>query len=101
MARGKKASPGDTRVAPNGYHYTRTEKEWRLTHHIVAEMYVIGRPLLPDERVSFKDGDRTNMSIANLIVSKVASKSKAARKAAIETKIEDLQRQLAEIDEEE
>lgn len=61
-------SVGSTRVAPNGYHYTKvidpgcrdadpSEPEapfWRLTHHIKMEEY-LGRRLEQNERVHFVD----------------------------------------------
>ena len=53
MPRGQKAEVGATRVAPNGYHYTKSDEyNWRLTHHIVMEAK-LGRKLLPHYRVLF------------------------------------------------
>lgn len=65
MGRGAQAKDGDTRVAPNGYHYTKQNGKWRLTHHIVAEKK-LGRALRKDERVYFKDKDRDNRHPDNL-----------------------------------
>ncbi len=96
MARGSRSEEGDTRVAANGYHYTRTASQWRLTHHIVIES-VLGRNLRKDERVSFEDGDRTNLSSANLRVRVVKPKTKAAQRAVIASKIDDLKDKLDEL----
>jgi hypothetical protein len=55
MGRGKAAKVGDTRVANNGYHYTKTENGWTLTHWLTAEK-VLGRPIDPlKEQVRFKE----------------------------------------------
>jgi hypothetical protein len=54
MPRGKLSDVGDTRVAGNGYHYTKTEDCWRLTHHLTAEK-ILGRPLKDSESVRFKE----------------------------------------------
>jgi hypothetical protein len=67
MGRGRNAKDGETRTAPNGYHYTKVDGTWRLTHHLVAERK-LGRALKDDERVYFKDKDRDNLSPDNLEV---------------------------------
>lgn len=101
MARGRKSKVGDTRVAANGYHYTRTEEGWVLTHRLVAER-ALGRPLRHDERVRFKDGDRTNYADPdNLEVYTVKKSSIAKRRARIEARIEELKAELAALAEEE
>lgn len=69
MPRGVASKVGDTNIAKNGYHYTRVEDKWKLTHHIIAET-LLGRPLESDETVSFEDGDRTNLTPSNIKVSK-------------------------------
>jgi hypothetical protein len=65
--RGKASSIGDTRVSLNGYHYTRTETGWQLTHRLVAEEK-LGRPLRENERIRFVDNDRTNLDSDNIVV---------------------------------
>lgn len=97
MARGQKSRPGDTRIAPNGYHYTRTKEGWQLTHRIVVERK-LGRGLEPDERVRFKDGNRDNIEATNLEVYKIRQGSLQKRKARIEARIEELQIELKEIE---
>jgi hypothetical protein len=96
MPRGKAAQVSDTRTAPNGYHYTRTTKGWRLTHHIYAEKY-IGRPLREDERVTFKGKDKTDFSEENLEVSIQGRGSLHRRKAQIEARIAELQAELEDV----
>lgn len=88
MPRGVASKDGDTNTSKNGYHYTRTGGKFRLTHHIVAET-MLGRPLAEDETVSFRDGDRTNLTPSNIKVSKkkVSTRGKIA---AIEAKIMEL-----------
>ncbi len=93
MARGKAATIGDTRTAQNGYHYTRTADGWRLTHHIIAEERILGRPLKEDERVVFI-GDRKDLRPDNL---KVIEKGKASirrRIAALEARKAEIQAEL-------
>jgi hypothetical protein len=51
--RGQLSEDGTTRISPNGYHYTKHEGKWRLTHHLTAEK-MLGRPLREEERVHFK-----------------------------------------------
>ena len=98
MTRGQKSEQGDTRVAPNGYHYIRTSTGWELVHRHKCEGK-LGRPLTANERVRFRDGDRNNLSIANLEVYIVKEKSDAARRAYLEAKIEELQAELESLDE--
>lgn len=97
MARGQRSRVGDTRVSANGYHYTNTRDGWVLTHRLVAEQFVVNRKLHFDERVSFKDKDRTNLSPDNLIVTKVGKKSPARRRAQIEARIEEYQARIDEL----
>lgn len=98
MTRGRKSKTGDTRIAPNGYHYTRTASGWELTHRITAEQK-LGRPLAYDERVRYVDGNRSNFDDPdNLAVYKVREASTAKRKARIEARIEELQSQLSELE---
>ena len=97
--RGSKSKVGDTRVSPNGYHYTRTEKGWELTGRLVGAG-VLGRPLEPTERVRYKDGNRLNNGEDNVQVFVVRSTSTAKRRARLEAKLADIQAQLEELDEE-
>lgn len=98
MVRGRKAKVGDTRVAPNGYHYTRTPNGWELTHRIVAEQK-LGRPLRDDERVRFVDGDRSNYEDPdNLDIYEVRKGSAAKRRARLEARKEAIEAELAELE---
>lgn len=99
MARGRKSETGETRTAANGYHYTRTDKGWELTHRLLAGRQ-LGRPLEFDERVRFIDGDRSNYADPdNLSVYKVREASVAKKRARIEARIEELQAQLDDLEE--
>lgn len=88
--RGQKSKQGDTRVAPNGYHYTRTKEGWQLTHRLVAARK-LGRDLESDERVRFVDGDRSNYSDpSNLEVFTVKKGSSEKQRARLNARIEEL-----------
>lgn len=93
--RGQRSTVGDTRIAPNGYHWTRTETGWRMTHHIVAEKEVLGRPLAADEMVQFIRGKEPLAE--NLRVIKKGKSSLRRRAAQLEVRIEELQAELSEV----
>lgn len=99
MPRGQRATEGDTRVAPNGYHYTRTKTEWVLTHRIVAEK-LLGRPLAEGERIRFKDNDRSNLDPNNIQIMKARARTVEAKKARIQARIDELNAQLDGLEEE-
>lgn len=83
------------KVAQNGYSYTKLGKgNWRLTHHLIAEEK-LGRALdSSQERVVFKDRDRTNLDPDNIeVVPK--KQGRPQRIAAIKEKIKVLQEELA------
>lgn len=96
MARGQKSQIGEKRVSPNGYEYTCTQKGWKLTHRLLVEKD-LGRELRPDERVRFRDGDRSNLGIGNLEVYKVKAKTKADQIARLEAKKDEIEAQLEEL----
>jgi hypothetical protein len=96
--RGQRSQPGQTRVAPNGYHYTRTpDRGWQLTGRLIAEKK-LGRLLRPDERVRYKDNDRNNLSPDNILVTVKVPVSGSTKRARLEAKIAELQAQLEELD---
>lgn len=97
MVRGRKSKVGDTRVSKNGYHYTRTKNGWELTHRLVAAKQ-LGRDLTPEERIRFTDGDRTNLDPDNIEVYEVRKQSIEKRKARIQSRIDELQAELNELD---
>lgn len=100
MGRGKTAEVGSTRTAPNGYHYTKVEERgWVLTHWLTLER-VLGRQINSEtEQVRFRDGftkkDYANPKACEVIQKKTSSLRK--RKAVIESRIEELQAELAGI----
>lgn len=93
MPRGNAAPIGATRTSQNGYLYIKEPQGWKLVHQKVAEEN-LGRPLADNERVRFKDGDRTNLDPENIVVYITKEKSRAARIAELEAKIEVLQAEL-------
>jgi hypothetical protein len=100
MPRGQTAKVGETNTAANGYHYTRCQEGWRLTHHLTAEKK-LGRPLREDETVRFIEPkfkrDPTNPD--GIIIQKKGIGSLGARKAQLEVRIEQLQAELQDINE--
>src|SRR4051812_28467979 len=96
MPRGSAAAVGTERVSQNGYRYVKEPQGWKLVHQVVAER-TLGRALLPNERVKFKDGDRTNLDPDNILVYTSRERSKASRIAELEAKIEELQAELDEL----
>lgn len=98
MSRGRNANVGDTRVAQNGYHYTKTKRGWKLTHHLIAEE-ALGRRMKDNERTKFIDGDRTNLSPDNIQVFETKN-SKEDKKKAIKQRIKVLQQQLRDLEDE-
>lgn len=99
IVRGRSAVIGDTMVSANGYHYTRTEDKWRLTHHIIAEEKILGRPLLPSESVRFKDpSNKANLHPDNLVVVTKGTASLKKRRAQLETRLDELKAQIADLD---
>jgi hypothetical protein len=89
VSRGRKAEIGDTNIAQNGYHYTRTEEGWVLTHRMIAEQK-LGRKLADNERVKFKDKDRTNFDPDNIIVFIGKEASKRRQIARLNARIDEL-----------
>lgn len=65
--KGSRAQLGDENISANGYCYVKTSTGWVLKHHLVAEGQ-LGRPLKDNERVSFRDKDRTNFAPSNIVV---------------------------------
>lgn len=90
MARGAPSPIGTVRVSQNGYHYTKTEDCWRLTHHIIAEE-ALGRPLHANERATFIDGDKTNLKPGNIRVVFKSAASIKKRILEIDLKMGELQ----------
>ena len=94
MARGSSAAVGDTRVSPNGYHYTKTESGWRLTHHIKMEE-ILGRPLAEGERVHFKTSNKLDFGPDNLKLVLEGTANVRRKIAQICARQEDLAKELA------
>ncbi len=95
MARGAAAKEGDTRIAKNGYHYTRTAIEWRLTHHIIAEEKYGRKVNTEKERVVFVDGKRDNLIPSNIEIREQGKTSTKRRIAQIEARILELEAEKA------
>lgn len=96
MARGRKAQVGDTRTAPNGYHYTRTKDGWESTHRLVLQRR-LGREISSNERVRFLDGDRANLDPENLEVYTTKEASTQTRIARLEVKKDEILYELEQL----
>lgn len=90
MTRGAPAELGTTRVSQNGYEYTKTDTGWKLTHRHLAELK-LGRPLNANERVVFRDGDKTNLKPGNLVIKPKHTSTIRKRITEIELRISELQ----------
>lgn len=95
MPRGVLSKDGDTNVSANGYHYTRHQGKWELTHRLIA-IKKLGRPIRADETVKFGDSDRTNLSPNNIVVI-TRRRSVRGRLAAVEAKIMELEAEREEL----
>lgn len=96
MVRGRRSRVGETRVAPNGYHYTRTKQGWELTHRILLRKK-LGRDIESNERCRFIDGDKTNLDPDNLEVYVTKEQTAAKKRARLEAKIEELSAELQDL----
>lgn len=97
MTRGQVAPENSTRTAPNGYHYTKQDGEWRLTHHIIAEKEILGRPLRKGERVSFGKEGKSVLKASNLIVTAPGKSSARRRIAILEARRDEIDAELADL----
>lgn len=97
MPRGQAAKDGDTYVAQNGYHYTKRDGKFQLTHKLVIEEK-LGRKLLESERVRFIDNDRTNLSPDNLRVVTKGNTSLQTQLARLVTRRDELNAQIADVE---
>jgi hypothetical protein len=99
LARGQRAQVGDRQVNRNGYEYVKTEGGWKGSHIIVMEEH-LGRALLPGEYVAFKNGHRPPITLDMIELRKRGDKkSKAARIAALDARIEELQAERTALEE--
>jgi|SRR5215831_16947991 len=97
MPRGRPSEVGDTRVAPNGYHYTRTSEGWRATHELILERK-LGRKLdKATEGCKFVDGDKANLSPENIELRTKREVSDNTKRARLQARIEELQGELDEL----
>jgi hypothetical protein len=99
MVRGQPAPEGSTYIAQNGYHYTKRNGKYTATHVLVMEEK-LGRKLTPNERVRFKDNDRTNFKPENLVLTVKGKTSLLSRRARLVARRDELNAQIQEIDNE-
>jgi hypothetical protein len=94
MPRGQRSNDGDRTVNRNGYEATRVNGVWVGSHILLMEEH-LGRKLLPGEYVAFKNGHKPPVTIDMIELRRHGDrKSRAARTAAIEERIEQLQAEL-------
>jgi hypothetical protein len=97
VSRGTSKEIGDHFTNANGYTYEKTEAGWTPLHQVIAEKK-LGRPLKPEERAYYIDGNRTNHSEDNVGVKiKYPKQSPQGKLIAINAQIQDLQDQLEEL----
>jgi hypothetical protein len=94
VTRGHAAEEGDTYISDNGYEYTKQGGKFRPTHHIIAERK-LGRPLKFNERVIFGENGKADLSPNNITVVRKGASATRARIAVVESRIEELQAELA------
>lgn len=98
--RGKASSIGQERVAQNGYHYIKVERDgkaqWILKHWLVAEKK-LGRRIREDERVVFLNGKKHDFRPENIEVREKGKGSVRRRLAQVRSRIEELQAEEAEL----
>ena len=106
MPRGKVSLIGDTRVAKNGYHYTKVAVNqgpgnWKLTHWITAEK-MLGRDLYDNEMVQFVDPKFKKDPYNPLGVRVIKKKTTSLRRrlAQVESRIAELQAEKTQIERE-
>lgn len=97
MVRGAVSDLGSTRLSANRYHYTKTTRGWMLTHHLMAEQ-MLGRHLKENERVVFKDKDRTNLEAANIEVQEKGKSSARTELARLIARRDELQARIDELE---
>jgi len=101
VPRGKASEVGSTRVAKNGYHYTKMQDGWKLTHWITAEKK-LGRPLEANEMVQFTEPKykKDPYNIAGVRIIKKRTTSVRKRIAQIDARIDELQAEKARLEQE-
>jgi hypothetical protein len=96
--RGQALPDGSTRVSNNHYHYTKVEGKWRLTHHLIAEKK-LGRLLRSNERVIFRDKNRTNLDPDNLVIFEKGSTTVGRELARLTARRDELEAQIRALQE--
>jgi len=98
VPRGALRQVGDRFTNQNGYTYEKTTaRGWVAVHILIAEDQ-LERALKPEERATFKDGNRHNLDPSNIVVViKYSKQSAQAKLVRIEEQIRELQAQAEEI----
>jgi hypothetical protein len=89
MPRGQRAEVGTETTNANGYTQVKTEEGWIGKHTLILEEK-LGRKLVPGERAIFKDGNRANLDVDNVVLSEAQNtKSIESRIAKLRAEIDD------------
>jgi hypothetical protein len=97
--KGRSSKIGETRISPNGYHYTRISNKWELTGRLVAGKR-LGRPLTERERVRYIDKDKLNNDPDNLIVYETTKTGTARKLAQLRARRDELNGRIELLEEE-
>jgi hypothetical protein len=89
MPRGRPAEDGAKRWSPNGYHYTRVDGKWRLTHHLIMEKK-LGRPINTETEMVRFIGSRRDLRPENIEIIPKNKVSERKRLATLEAQIKEL-----------
>jgi hypothetical protein len=98
MPRGKAAKEGDTYWSQNGYHYTKRDGKFELTHKLIMEEK-LGRKLTEGERVRFIDNDRRNLDPNNLKVVIKGQTALTTQRARLVARRNEIDAQIKDLDE--
>jgi hypothetical protein len=89
MARGATSAVGTERTSPNGYVYVKTlDRGWVLKHWLVWEA-ANGKRVTENLQIRFVDGNKRNLSPANLIAIEKGKVTLRRRIATLEARIAD------------
>lgn len=95
MPRGAASEVGTERQAKNGYVYVKTkDRDWVLKHWLVLEEARGFKVDQTKESIRFKDGNRANFDIKNIVSIPKGKVQLRAKIARLEVQLQEVQAQL-------